>query len=172
MLESLGEILLVVSTSLLLPVIVALLGLVAWTALLLGGLLRELLARKVGASGGGGIGFIPIFLERRAAGESAGRIIEEIELEMGRRVSLLLTLARVGPMLGLMGTLIPLGPALVALANGRIDVLAGQLVIAFGTTVAGLLTGLCAFVSAQVRRAWYARDLLRIQDLGRAGEAR
>ena len=64
-------------------------------------------------------------------------------------------LARCGPILGLMGTLIPLGPGLNALGAGNIDILATALSVAFDTTVVGLLVGLVAFVVSRLRRRWY-----------------
>lgn len=64
-------------------------------------------------------------------------------------------LARCGPILGLMGTLIPLGPGLNALGDGDITILATALSIAFDTTVIGLLVGLVAFIIGRLRRRWY-----------------
>ena len=64
-------------------------------------------------------------------------------------------LARVGPMLGLMGTLIPLGPGLAALGKGNVAVLAQAVTVAFDTTVMGLLIGVLAFVVSRLRRRWY-----------------
>ncbi|WP_028468707.1 MotA/TolQ/ExbB proton channel family protein [Neptunomonas japonica] len=64
-------------------------------------------------------------------------------------------LARVGPILGLMGTLIPLGPGLTALSAGDIDILATALTVAFDTTVVGLLVGLFAYCISRIRRRWY-----------------
>lgn len=64
-------------------------------------------------------------------------------------------LARSGPILGLMGTLIPLGPGLTALGDGNIDILATALTVAFDTTVVGLLIGLVAYALSRIRRRWY-----------------
>lgn len=64
-------------------------------------------------------------------------------------------LARSGPVLGLMGTLIPLGPGLSALNSGNIDILATALTVAFDTTVLGLLIGLVAYILGRLRRRWY-----------------
>ncbi|BBB30865.1 MotA/TolQ/ExbB proton channel family protein [Neptunomonas japonica] len=64
-------------------------------------------------------------------------------------------LARGGPILGLMGTLIPLGPGLTALSAGDIDILATALTVAFDTTVVGLLVGLFAYCISRIRRRWY-----------------
>lgn len=66
-------------------------------------------------------------------------------------------LARSGPILGLMGTLIPLGPGLTALGQGNIDILATALTVAFDTTVVGLLVGLLAYVMGRVRRRWFTQ---------------
>ena len=68
-------------------------------------------------------------------------------------------LARVGPMFGLMGTLIPMGPALIGLASGNIQQLASNLVIAFSTTVIGILVGVICYSISMVKRRWYAQDL-------------
>lgn len=64
-------------------------------------------------------------------------------------------LARSGPILGLMGTLIPLGPGLAALGSGDIDILATAMTVAFDTTVIGLLIGLVAYLIGRIRRRWY-----------------
>ena len=68
-------------------------------------------------------------------------------------------MARVGPMLGLMGTLIPMGPALLALTSGDLKQMADCLIIAFGTTVAGLAVGALAYGISIVRQRWYTKDL-------------
>ena len=72
-----------------------------------------------------------------------------------RRIERADLLARVGPMLGLMGTLIPLGPGLAALGRGELEVLAEAVTLAFDTTVMGLLTGMVGFVLGRLRRRWY-----------------
>lgn len=72
-------------------------------------------------------------------------------------------LARSGPILGLMGTLIPLGPGLTALGSGNIDILATALTVAFDTTVVGLLVGLIAYVLGRMRKRWYETTWQHIQ---------
>ena len=62
--------------------------------------------------------------------------------------------ARIGPMLGLMGTLIPLGPGLAALGRGDVVVLAQAVTVAFDTTVLGLLVGVLGLVLGRLRRRW------------------
>lgn len=72
-------------------------------------------------------------------------------------------LARIGPMLGLMGTLIPLGPGLAALANGQLDLLAQAVTVAFNTTVLGLLVGILGFLLGRLRRRWYDAAMLQLE---------
>ena len=66
------------------------------------------------------------------------------------------TVAKVAPMLGLMGTLIPLGPGIVALGTGEYTTLSDSLLIAFDTTVAGLVAAAVCMVVSKVRKSWYA----------------
>lgn len=63
--------------------------------------------------------------------------------------------ARIGPMLGLMGTLIPLGPGLAALGDGNVQILSVAMRVAFDTTVLGLLIGMLGFALGRLRRRWY-----------------
>ncbi|MDP2560439.1 MotA/TolQ/ExbB proton channel family protein [Psychrobium sp. 1_MG-2023] len=74
-------------------------------------------------------------------------------------------LARSGPILGLMGTLIPLGPGLTALGTGNIDILATALTVAFDTTVVGLLIGLVAYTIGRLRRRWYEQTWQALSDV-------
>ncbi|MFP3873053.1 MAG: MotA/TolQ/ExbB proton channel family protein [Thiohalophilus sp.] len=77
-------------------------------------------------------------------------------------------LARIGPMLGLMGTLIPLGPGLAALGQGDLQTLANAVTVAFDTTVLGLLVGIVGFVVGRLRRRWYDRLLDLMESRSRA----
>jgi biopolymer transport protein ExbB/TolQ len=60
----------------------------------------------------------------------------------------------VGPSLGLIGTLIPMGISLAAMAGGNLEAMAGQMVVAFTSTIIGLATGTVAYVVATVRLSW------------------
>ena len=85
----------------------------------------------------------------------AKRLLANIEQRYNRAVGRTDTLAKISPMLGLMGTLIPLGPGIVALGQGKTDILSSSLMIAFDTTVIGLVTAVVCFVISRIRRAWY-----------------
>lgn len=67
--------------------------------------------------------------------------------------------AKVAPMFGLMGTLIPLGPGIVAMGSGQVEALSNSLLIAFDTTVAGLVAAVACLLVTRVRRSWYAEYL-------------
>jgi len=86
------------------------------------------------------------------------KIVGEYETAAKERCEGPERLAKVGPALGLMGTLIPLGPALMGLAQGDMNVLASNLVVAFSTTVVGLTVALIASWCASVRKRWTRRD--------------
>jgi len=73
------------------------------------------------------------------------------------------TLAKLGPILGLMGTLIPMGPALVGLASGDIGSMASNMQVAFATTVIGLLIGAVGFIVLQIKRRWFAADINNLE---------
>lgn len=63
-------------------------------------------------------------------------------------------LVRVGPSLGLLGTLIPMGTALASLTAGNLEAMAAQMVVAFTTTIVGLSAGTIGFVVQMVRHGW------------------
>ncbi len=67
--------------------------------------------------------------------------------------------ARISPMIGLMGTLIPLGPGIVALGQGQTELLASSIEVAFDTTVTGLLIAIVALVISRFRKRWYSTYL-------------
>lgn len=65
---------------------------------------------------------------------------------------------KLGPTFGLLGTLTPLGPGIIALSNGDTMTLSNSLLVAFDTTVVGLICGsVCTIISA-IRRKWYSKD--------------
>lgn len=89
----------------------------------------------------------------------ADKIIADFELYCQKDLSRVRTLAKIGPILGLMGTLIPMGPALVALAQGDVTNLANNMQVAFATTVVGLFIGGIGFLITQIKQNWYNEEL-------------
>ena len=73
------------------------------------------------------------------------------------RIKVTDTIAKIAPMFGLMGTLIPLGPGIVAIGGGDTATLSSSLQIAFDTTVLGLIVGAMALLVSAIRKSWYAK---------------
>lgn len=74
-------------------------------------------------------------------------------------------LTKMGPILGLMGTLIPMGPALVGLATGDIASMAYNMQVAFATTVVGLVVSAIGFLTQQVKERWAVKDITMLEYL-------
>ncbi|WP_018138714.1 MULTISPECIES: MotA/TolQ/ExbB proton channel family protein [unclassified Thioalkalivibrio] len=88
---------------------------------------------------------------------------ERLAYRARRRIDRADLLARIGPMLGLMGTLIPLGPGLAAMGRGELEILAQAVTVAFNTTVLGLLVGILGFLLGRLRRRWYDAAMERLE---------
>ncbi|ABK14939.1 MAG: MotA/TolQ/ExbB proton channel family protein [Methanothrix sp.] len=107
----------------------------------------------------GVLGEIAASLESNILRVRLEKILQDAELDMARRLEPLRIGMRVGPILGLMGTLIPMGPALVSLSRGDVQSMAASLIIAFATTVIGLVVGGICYCSLLIRNRWYHQDL-------------
>jgi biopolymer transport protein ExbB/TolQ len=95
----------------------------------------------------------------------ARKLIENEELKIAKSLEKTDIVTRLGPTLGLMGTLIPMGPGLASLGAGDIAGLSEAIIIAFDTTVVGLAAGGIAFVISKVRRRWYEDNLTTLETL-------
>ncbi|MDI9438179.1 MAG: MotA/TolQ/ExbB proton channel family protein [Euryarchaeota archaeon] len=95
----------------------------------------------------------------------ARKLIEKEEARAAKSLEKTDMVTRLGPTLGLMGTLIPMGPGLAALGAGDINALAQAIIIAFDTTVVGLAAGGIAYVISKVRRRWYEEYLSNLDAL-------
>jgi biopolymer transport protein ExbB/TolQ len=108
-------------------------------------------------------GLVNIYLEHLLATAhmpvKAEKVLADFEMACEKDLAAVKTLAKIGPILGLMGTLIPMGPALVGLASGDMASLAENMQVAFATTVVGLLVGAIGFFCVQIKTRWYASDL-------------
>lgn len=93
------------------------------------------------------------------------KLVVDLENQMRRRVERLGILGRIGPILGLVGTLIPLQPALAGLASGDMQTVGANLLIGFTTTVIGLLVGGTCYAISVVVRNWYQQDVTEMHFL-------
>jgi biopolymer transport protein ExbB/TolQ len=115
---------------------------VAWSASMAGTL--DTIAEYAGLPGG----------DTRLA-----KALADFDFDAQRRLARTRLLVRAGPALGLMGTLIPLSPALDGLAHGNVNQLSQDLRVAFSVTVLGLLIGAVAFGLSLARDRMYGQDL-------------
>ncbi len=103
---------------------------------------------------------------RTDAGEhQLNKALADFDFDAQRRLGRTRVLVRAGPALGLMGTLIPLSPALTGLANGNTATLTEDLRVAFSVTVVGLMVGAVAFALSLSRDRMYGQDLSDLQYL-------
>lgn len=171
----------------LVPVIAALLVLLALTLIATGGFLRECLSRRrtrremelcltaakaespelrrhLESATSGLLGILREDLDGRTEDvHNISHAVAQIENRIAAQTARLSLLTRLGPMLGLMGTLIPLGPALTGLSTGDLNSLAQNLIAAFATTVVGIMVGAVSYSISLIRKSWYLRDLTDIE---------
>lgn len=93
------------------------------------------------------------------------KTLADFELAADRQLQDARLLMRLGPMLGLMGTLIPMGPALTGLASGDIVSMAANMQVAFATTVVGVFVGGAGYLVLLLRKRWCAADINTLQYL-------
>ena len=182
-----SDILFWISTGLLVPTVVLLVLFFVRALLLVGGFFGQLLARRKADAQmievlnqltvenveqlleklpSTGLGIAAPFYHRLVAANSDAplreRILAEFDIAADADQNLPRTLAKMGPVLGLMGTLIPMGPALVGLSSGDIASMAYNMQVAFATTVVGLVIGAIGTLTIQVKKRWLAADASRL----------
>ena len=98
-------------------------------------------------------------MKRNTREALARKLVEWEEEKVEKKLSRSDIITRIGPTLGLMGTLIPMGPGLAALGAGDINTLASSLTVAFNTTIVGIGSGALCYVLSKIRNQWYERYL-------------
>ena len=94
-------------------------------------------------------------------------LISNFEDEAEKDTSLSKLLAKMGPILGLIGTLIAMSPALVGLSTGDISGMAYNMQVVFATTVVGLVISAIGLVTLQFKQRWYAKDVNNLDYVSR-----
>ncbi len=167
-----------ISNGLLIPVIIALLGILFYAIMLLGSFYDNYLKRKkfiksvkeleeIDSLKWKDLDYQEIFKGNGDVAQAlsdmqknawdfivSDKIISDHQAFIESQLNKLKILVRVGPMLGLMGTLIPMGPALVGLASGDIASMAVNMQVAFSTTVVGIFVGAIGFVINLAKSRW------------------
>jgi biopolymer transport protein ExbB/TolQ len=91
--------------------------------------------------------------------------VDKVNSRYKRTLSFSEQVTKIAPMLGLMCTLIPLGPGIVAMGKGNVAELSMSLLVAFDGTVAGLVAAVIAMVVTALRKRWYAQYLVVLESL-------
>lgn len=142
------------------PVLVVLCLMFVYALFALGMWLFELAWRQFGGSGMGA-------LQRYATAHPQANQ-EALELHLLKLIEPLRIVSRVAPMLGLVATMIPMGPALIAVSSGNAGGIAQNLVVAFAAVIVALLSAAITYWVLSVRRRWLLAEL---NDLLTAREA-
>ncbi len=157
----------VIAFALFYPVVFGLVLLTFWIVVSFGGFLREYVERRQGLSS-------PLSRYRKDLEIESSEQIDHLDVRLERllqnaELGLIKSLdrtrfvIRVGPAIGLMGTLIPMGIALSALAQGDMPKMAGNMVTAFTTTVVGLACGVAAYLMSIVKEKWVRADMREME---------
>ncbi|MGR5285033.1 MotA/TolQ/ExbB proton channel family protein [Vibrio maritimus] len=88
---------------------------------------------------------------------------EHLELRVIKELEPLRLISRSGPMLGLVTTMIAIGPALVAMGEGNIERVAEEMIVAFSASILALIAASITFSVMTVRRRWLLQDMVRIE---------
>ncbi len=182
-----SDILYWISTGLLVPVIVLLIFFFGRALLLIGGFFGQYMAiRRTAALLGKELdglnrdnvatlserlpkknpSLVVSYMKRLLEADGAAmrqRLLADFEIGADKDLAISKTLGKMGPMLGLMGTLIPMGPALVGLSTGDIASMAYNMQVAFATTVVGLFAAAIGFITGQVKQRWYLKDMTDLE---------
>lgn len=159
----------VIASALFYPVVVGLILLTFWIVISSGGLLREYLDRRQGRSAA--LQRYKKMLDSEVLSQAANldlvleKRLQEAELELIKSLDKIRFAIRVGPAVGLMGTLIPMGISLAALAQGDMPKMAGSMVTAFTATVVGLACGVAAYLMSLVKEKWVRADMREMEYL-------
>ena len=94
-------------------------------------------------------------------------LITHYETEVAKDVNLSRLLTKLGPVLGLIGTLISMSPALVGLSTGDISGMAYNMQVVFSSTVVGLVISAVGLFTQQLKTRWYAKDVNNLEFVSR-----
>ena len=111
------------------------------------------------------LSYIHRMLNAQGSHAQINRLLSQYEIAADKDMGISKTLSKLGPVLGLMGTLIPMGPALVGLSTGDIASMAYNMQVAFATTVVGLFSGAVGVVTLQVKKRWHMQELTQLEFL-------
>ena len=104
------------------------------------------------------IKYLRRLLSREPSEAYSEYLISNFETEADKDLSISKILAKIGPVLGLIGTLIAMSPALVNLSSGDVSGMAYNMQIVFATTVIGLVVSMAGLITLQFKQRWYSQE--------------
>ena len=111
--------------------------------------------------------YLKDLLSHPATEAYADYLLTHYETEAAKDVNLSRLLTKLGPVLGLIGTLISMSPALVGLSTGDISGMAYNMQVVFSATVVGLVISAVGLFTQQLKSRWYAKDVARLDYVSR-----
>ncbi|MFC7049990.1 MotA/TolQ/ExbB proton channel family protein [Emcibacter nanhaiensis] len=142
-----------ISSVFLIPSLTLILLALVYALYALGSLISEALLRRKGAFRSGLSGYA----------REAGINSDDLELWIMKRLELLRLTSRVSPLLGLVATLIPMGPALLALTENDASTVGENMVVAFAGVTLALIAASLTFAVLNIRRRWLLEELRLIE---------
>jgi len=142
----------------LVPVMVLILLALAFAIVSLGSFTFEAVSRRAGGAAQ------PLARYRARTGCGS----DDLELVIMRRLEWLRIVARSAPMLGLVATMIPMGPALLALGSNDGAAVGKNLVVAFSSVILALVAASISFFVYTIRRRWLLEELRALETQGAA----
>lgn len=91
---------------------------------------------------------------------------DELDVKAHQLLELPRIATRVAPMLGLIATMIPMGPALKGLSSGNLGQVSDNLAVAFAAVILALIAAAITFWVVSVQRRWLAEELVWLQRHG------
>ncbi|MFV3075461.1 MotA/TolQ/ExbB proton channel family protein [Niveispirillum fermenti] len=97
---------------------------------------------------------------------ATGAATDDLELWILKRLEWVRIVSRTAPMLGLVATMIPMGPALLALTRNEGATMGENLAVAFAAVILSLVAASICFFILTIRRRWLLEELRRIERAG------
>lgn len=179
--QLLTDLFFLISTALMIPVMLALLLGLFYSLFLIGVTIREYVDRvknrkerqayleaiekkttEIPTVCGSGelIGMMNMIASRKTDSQLIAKKLADLEISRLTELEKVADMTKYGPALGLMGTLIPLGPALVGLAEGDLKTMSTNMIVAFATTIVGVFISLLALSVHSMKKRWFRADSL------------
>ena len=158
------------------PVIIAILVMFIFALFATGRFVSQSLIRRKGAIDyvkavkDGSINSIPGYQVHNYYAKNPSASEDELEVFALKKLEALRIITRLSPMLGLIATMIPMGPALKALADGNIQGISENLIIAFAAVIWGLVVSTLTFWPASVKKRWFADEMINIRKIKEQNE--